>query len=118
MIVIAHGSREEESNQAFLDFIDKFRKSEDNKFVQPAFLELFKPTIPQAIDLCVEEGAEEIMVVPFMLLPGKHVKTHIPEFIQQAKMKYPQLDFHYTGPLADHPGMLDILAHKAATKRG
>ena len=116
MIVIAHGSKEADSNQAFLDLIEKFRKTYRQRMVQPAFLELCKPGISEAIDLCAEQGAEEVLIVPFMLFAGRHVKKDIPDHIQKAKMKYPALDFHYTGPLADQPGMLDILKLQAGRK--
>ncbi len=116
VLVIAHGSREQESNQAFLEFVEKFRKNCPGKYVQPAFQELAKPDILSAIEACVRQGAAEIIVVPFMLFPGRHVKKDIPEFIQKAKLQYPELDFHYTGPLADHPAMVDILKQKAGKR--
>lgn len=115
VLVIAHGSREQESNQAFLDFVEKFRKTCSGKFVQPAFQELSQPDIPSAVEACVQQGAGDIIVVPFMLFPGRHVKKDIPEFIRQAKLKHPQLDFHYTGPLADHPAMVEVLHQKVGT---
>ncbi len=118
VLVIAHGSREAESNQAFLDFVEAFRKTCPGKFVQPAFQELSQPDILSAIDACAQNGMEEIIVVPFMLFPGRHVKKDIPEFIRKAKLKYPQIDFHYTGPLADHPAMVEVLRQKAGLKGG
>jgi sirohydrochlorin ferrochelatase len=118
VLVIAHGSREKESNDAFLEFMEKFRKTCPQKYVQAAFQELSKPDIPAAVDACVAQGAESIIVVPFMLFPGRHVKKDIPEFIQKAKLKYPQLDFHYTGPLADHPAMVEVLLQKAGDRKG
>ena len=59
-----------------------------------AFLEIAKPSIPEAIETCAEEGAGQIVVLPLMFFPGKHVKEHIPTFIQDARKKYPDLDMH------------------------
>ena len=111
-IVIAHGSREKESNLAFLALMKKFRASFPKRKVEHAFLELAKPGIPEAIEKCIKSGAKELFIIPMMLFPGRHVKEHIPQFIQEAKMKHPEVDFHYSGPLSDHPMLVSLLKEK------
>lgn len=108
-LVIAHGSREAEGNQAFFDFLEKFRRAYPDRTVEPAFLELAKPAIGEAIEKSIRAGAREIFVVPLMFFPGRHVKEDIPRFIEEAKAKHPEVDFHYAGPLCDHPEMIEIL---------
>ena len=117
-LVIAHGSRERQSNQAFLKLVEKFRRLHADRFVQDAFLGSVKPQIPGAIETCVRQGATQIFVIPFMLLPGRHVKEDIPRMIQEAREAHPEVDFHYTGPLAEHPLMLRLLEEKAAKGEG
>ncbi len=117
-IVIAHGSREKASNDSFFNFLKKFRKEYTGRLVQPAFLELAEPSIAEAIDLCAERGIQDIVIVPLMFFAGRHVKKDIPEVIEKAKMRHPEIDFHYAGPLAEHPGMFKILKDKAAGKNG
>ncbi|HXV27387.1 MAG TPA: CbiX/SirB N-terminal domain-containing protein [bacterium] len=112
-LIIAHGSREQEANQAFFDFLERFRKTFPSRQVQGAFLELARPSIPEAIKSCIQDQATEIVVMPLMFFSGRHVKTDIPQLIQEAKSKYPKVDFHYTGPLADHPMLLSLLDEKA-----
>ena len=112
-LVIAHGSREAKSNQAFWDFLKEFQKMNPRRRVEGAFLELVKPGIPEAIENCAVGGAKEIFVIPLMLFPGRHVKEDIPRFIEEAHVKHPEIDFHYAGPLADDPMMLSLLEAKA-----
>ena len=112
-LVIAHGSRDPEGNQAFMDFLAQFRKAHPERKVEGAFLELAKPDIPEGIERCVAGGAAQIFVLPLMLFPGRHVKQDIPRFIQEAKFRHPEVDFHYAGPLADHPLLMDLLEEKA-----
>lgn len=111
-IVIAHGSREPKSGEAFNSFLDAFRNKVHSRKVVGAYLELNKPTIPEAIEECILAGDTEIFIAPLMLFPGRHVKDDIPKFIQEAKAKHPEIDFHYAGPLADDPKMLDLLESK------
>jgi len=114
-LVIAHGSREEEGNRAFFEFLEKFRRCYPHRKVDGAFLGLAKPSVPEALAKCLEEGAKEIFIIPLMLFPGRHVKEDIPRLIEEAKARHPRVDFHYAGPLADHALMLELLEAKAKT---
>lgn len=122
-LLIAHGTREEEGKTAFFHFVDEFRRAFPDRQVEPAFLELIKPSIPEGIEACVKQGAEEILVLPLMLFPGRHINKDIPDQIQSAKRKYPHVDFHYAGALAldrrhskpsSEPKMFELLLTKIA----
>ena len=117
-LVIAHGSREAEANQAFFEFLEKFRKAYPHRLVEGAFLELSKPEIPQGIENCVEKGASEIIILPMMFFPGRHVKQDIPRLIEEAKARHPEVDFHYAGPVSEHPMLLSLLEEKAVKVKG
>ena len=112
-LIIAHGSREQEANQAFSNFLAQFRKTFPDRLVQGAFLELTKPDIPEAIESCIRAGATEIVLMPLMFFPGRHVKLDIPRFIEEAKACHPAVDFHYTGAISNHPMMFALLEDKA-----
>ena len=109
-LFIAHGSRETKSNEALLDLVEKFKSIYHMPNVKGAFLELATPLIPEGIDLCVADGATEIMIVPLMLFEGRHVGRDIPLIISEAQNKYPNVGFHYLGAFAD-PTSLDGLMH-------
>ena len=117
-LLIAHGSREKQGNLAFEKLVDEFRRMNPDRDVEGAYLELVKPSIPEGIDKCVGRGVTEIFVLPLMLFPGRHVKDDIPNFIQKAKAKHPEVDFHYAGPLCEHPMMLKLLQEKANQVKG
>ena len=114
-LIIAHGSRDPQANREFFQFLEHFRKVYPQRKVEGAFLELAKPAIPEAIENCVTAGASEIFVIPLMLFSGRHVKEHIPELIEKAKVLHPEIDFHYAAPLAEHPMMLSLVEEKART---
>lgn len=117
-LIIAHGSRDEEAAQAFNEFLNRFRSKFPNRQVQGAYLEICKPSIPEALETCIKNGAKEIFVMPLMFFPGRHIKKDIPAFIEEAKAKHPEIDFHYSGPLADHPLVLDLLEEKTKVLKG
>ncbi len=112
-IVIVHGSRDAEANRGFEVFLEQFRETLPGRQVYGAFLELAKPSIPEAIERAIQEGASEVFILPMMFFPGRHVKQDIPRFIQEAKAKHPHADFHFASPVADHPLMIELMKEKA-----
>lgn len=64
--------------------------SSDAKYgpVTCAYLEINSPSIPEAIDECVRQGAKEIRLMPYFLLIGRHVKSDIPAIVKAARQKY------------------------------
>ena len=117
-LLIAHGSKDAEANTAFESLVAEFRKAHPKKKVEGAYLEIAKPSIPEAIENAVLKGAGEFFILPLMVFPGKHVKKHIPEIIETAKAKYPGVDFHFAGPLSEQPLFLKMLGQKSKMKRG
>ena len=57
-LLIAHGTRDEEGKKAFFKFVEEFQSAFPERWVQPAFLELVQPSIPEGIEACVSQGAE------------------------------------------------------------
>ncbi|MBI3316531.1 MAG: CbiX/SirB N-terminal domain-containing protein [Candidatus Omnitrophica bacterium] len=112
-LIIAHGSKDEGSNEAFWKFLEDFRKQYSSRWVEGAFLEMVKPSISQGIENCIEKGALEIFVIPLMLFPGRHVKDDIPRLIQESKAKFPAIDFHYAGPLSEKTSLAEVVEQKA-----
>ena len=66
------------------------RLKEDRRFsmVVCAYLEITPPSVLGAIDACVQKGSNEILVLPYFLSMGNHVKTDIPRLLALARKKY------------------------------
>lgn len=108
-IVVDHGSRRPESNQALLEVVAKFRESASLRIVEPAHMELAEPSIDTAFGRCVEQGATLIVVHPFFLLPGRHWRHDIPRLAAEAAAKRPGVRYLVTAPLGLHAGMGRIM---------
>lgn len=62
-----------------------------------AYNEFCAPTIEEAIDQVVADGARTVVVVPTMLLGGnKHTESEIHQAILQARQRHPTVTIHYT----------------------
>ncbi len=107
LLIVAHGSRREESNREIEALAHAIEKMTDNRFdsVAYAFIQFARPLFGEMIDTLAGKGAEKIVVFPLFIAAGSHVQNDIPEEIQKAKQRHPALDIRHTG----HLGRLDAV---------
>lgn len=53
-----------------------------------AYLEINEPSIGDAIDRAVKNGAKKVRVLPYFLLTGRHVTEHIPAIVREAQARH------------------------------
>ena len=112
VIVVDHGSRREASNDWLNVVVEKFRAASDYKIVEPAHMELAQPTIGEAYDRCVEQGATTIIISPFFLLDGRHWSEHLPELGAEAQKRHPQTSFVVADPILAHDLVVKVLLER------
>ena len=86
LLVIAHGSRRDESNLEIESLTNKIASFNTKEFdvVMPAFLEFAEPSIVEAIKKCSDIGAKKVTVLPYFLSAGVHITRDIPNEITEA----------------------------------
>ncbi|HEV2949087.1 MAG TPA: CbiX/SirB N-terminal domain-containing protein [Gemmataceae bacterium] len=119
LLLIAHGSRQEEANDDLRDVVAQMRKQGDFAFVEGAFLELAEPTIEEGGARCVELGAKRVVMLPYFLSAGVHVRQDLTAIRGKLAERFPEVDFRLAEPLGPHPLLLEIVAQRArqATSR-
>ena len=117
IVLIAHGSRNDEANADAFYFAGSLRSEGVAELVEPAFLELAKPDIPTAVAMCAREGVEEIVLLPYFLSAGVHVQNDLAEFCLQFQERYPKIHFTLAEPLGRHPLLLDVLKERVRLAR-
>ncbi len=92
LLVVAHGSRRAASNDEVRTLCQQLKQL-DNPFVEIscAFLELAEPSIPQGLQGLIDNGATEIVVMPYFLSAGRHVTADIPAEIDPIRQQFPQV---------------------------
>lgn len=89
VLLVGHGSKLTGSNAALERVISALREKEPATFFQSAFLELQSPNIVEGIKLCLRQGADEVVVVPYFVQTGRHVVEDIPRIVAEAKAEFP-----------------------------
>lgn len=112
ILMMAHGSRIAEANNAADEVAEMVREISGFDIVEVAFRELHEPSIQNGIDTCVAKGAERILLMPYFLFMGAHVKHDLPEEIEEAKKRHPGLIMEMGGHLGAHRKLAEIEAER------
>ncbi|GMP22613.1 hypothetical protein CsSME_00000552 [Camellia sinensis var. sinensis] len=102
VVIVDHGSRIKESNLMLDEFAAMFRDKTGYPIVEPAHIELAEPSIRDAFGLCVQQGANRVIVSPFLLFPGRHWHQDIPSLTAEAAKGHPGVSYIVTAPLGFH----------------
>jgi len=108
LLIAAHGSRDGAGVDEFRVFADDWRRLRPDRTQAAGFLEFARPTIGEAIDSLVDQGARQVTVVPAMLMAAGHVKNDIPSEIQEGRERHPGVTFRMARPLDIHPALLEL----------
>jgi sirohydrochlorin ferrochelatase len=115
LLVIAHGSRREASNDEIRELTERITEKAGANFdlIVPAFLELAEPSIPEGIKICAEKGATEILVMPYFLSAGRHVAEDIPGEVDSVRDHYPGVNIRILPYLGSLEVIPDIMIEQA-----
>lgn len=108
LLMVGHGTRDAEGRQALLDFAAAYQALDLSRPVLPCFLELTSPSIQDGIDLCIEKGFTELSVLPILLFAARHNKFDVTNELDRARLRHPQLKFHYGRHFGITPKIIEL----------
>jgi sirohydrochlorin ferrochelatase len=114
VLLMAHGSRIPEANDAVREIAAMVKEMTRFDIVEVSFREQHLPNIQQGIDTCVDQGAERIILMPYFLYMGAHVREDLPKEMAEAKQRYPRVGFVMGGHLGAHRKLAEIVAERIA----
>jgi sirohydrochlorin ferrochelatase len=114
VLLIAHGSRRRAAN-ADLDWVaDTLRQQHTYHSIRTSYLELTEPTIAVGGAQCVSDGADRVILLPYFLSPGVHVRDDLTAARSELAQQFPQVEFRLAEPLGQHPLLLQVVAERTA----
>ncbi len=113
LLLIAHGSRQEEANADLL-YVAAGLRARGWAIVEASFLELAEPGIAEAGTRCIEQGAECVILVPYFLSAGVHVRRDLADARAKLAERFPVVDFRLAEPLGQHPLLLDVVVQRVS----
>jgi sirohydrochlorin ferrochelatase len=112
LLLIAHGSREAPANADLEHVADQLRRR-GYEIAVAAYLELAEPDIETGGRRCVELGAEQVVMVPYFLSAGVHVRRDLTAARAKLATAFPLVDFRLAEPLGRHALLIDVIVDRA-----
>lgn len=111
--VFAHGSSVESANEAVRIVAKRIASDSEFPLQVTCFLDGGKPDLPTAVEELLSQGATRVLIVPYFLTTGLHLKRDLPDLIRQIRDVHPTLPIEVTPPLDGHPALGEILLDRA-----
>ena len=111
LIIVDHGSLREAANRMLHELVVQVQRLTTDT-VYPAHMDLAEPTITQAFEAAVADGAEDVFVFPYFLAPGRHSREDIPRLCAQAAARHPAVKWHCSGPIGLDKMMAQLIVHR------
>jgi len=109
IILLGHGSRVPGAGQDMERVAQVLKEKYRLESVKSCHLSRLGPHFPETLASCVSEGAKEIIVIPYFLNMGLHIRLDIPEMMQVEAKKYPNVKIVYGKHLGYDDAFADII---------
>jgi sirohydrochlorin ferrochelatase len=108
ILLISHGSKNKESRSEVIALASELKVKSQCSIVEYAFLDVEYPRIPEGVESCVKQGADQIKILLNFLNSGNHVQVDIPNILEEEEKKYTGVKFDLQGPIGQHPKLADL----------
>ncbi len=108
VLLVSHGSYSPKAKEEAALLASSLKAETDVAIFEISFLEIEMPDIPGGIDICIQKGATEILILLNFLNSGRHAIKDIPSIVKEAQNKYPHIRFSISKPIGQHPGIKNL----------
>jgi sirohydrochlorin ferrochelatase len=114
ILIVDHGSRKSEANEMLGSVADLIQTmAGSDVVVRYAHMELADPTIAAGFSSCVQGGATDVTVFPYMLSPGRHSTADIPRMVADVARAFPDVSFSVTPAFGLHEKLAEVVLERA-----
>ena len=110
LILFAHGARDPRWAAPFERLQAIVQAQQPDVTVALAFLELMTPSLPDLVAQFVQDGCNEMTVVPVFLGQSGHVLRDVPPLVESLRNRYPALTLKLAGAVGEDADVLSAIA--------
>ena len=112
VLLIAHGSRRQSANDDLHELAARLTAQGTYPIIEACFLELSEPDIPTGGQKCVLRGASRVLLIPYFLSAGVHLRRDLTGARDELCRLHPSVDFRLGAPLGPHPLLDELVAER------
>jgi sirohydrochlorin cobaltochelatase len=105
VVLLGHGSRVQQAGDGMEQVAQALCERYGYSRVVCCYMSRLGPHLPETLEELVAAGETRILVIPYFLHAGVHLRLDIPELLQQEALKYPGVTIR----LGAHLGYDDVL---------
>ena len=114
ILIVDHGSVRNEANDMLRSMADLIQTmAGPDVVVRYGHMELAEPNIAAGFSRCVEAGATDVTVFPYMLSPGRHSTSDIPRMVADVARTFPHVSFSVTPAFGLHEKLAEVVLERA-----
>ena len=114
ILIIDHGSQKREANDMLRSMANLIQTmAGSDVVVRYAHMELADPDIAAGFSSCVQGGAIDVTVFPYMLSPGRHSTSDIPRMVADVARAFPHVNFSVTPAFGLHEKLAEVVLERA-----
>lgn len=113
LILFAHGSTVGSANDAVRLVTAEIERRCAYDLTETAFLDCAPPTLGDAVEALIAKGARRIVVVPYFLTLGIHLRRDLPALVEASQARHPGVEIEVTDPLDGHPALIEAVVERA-----
>lgn len=110
VVLLAHGARDPEWAQPLAGIKARVEHALPDVTVVLAFLEFLSPSLDQAVDALVADGAGVIDIVPVFIARAGHVKRDVPILVAQLQRAHPAVAIRLAEAVGEAHPVMDAIA--------
>jgi len=117
ILLVAHGARDpgNEGNREVESFAEQWRVRHPEARIEVCWIEHAPTLLPEGLDRAAAELGDaggRLLVLPLILNAAGHVKSDIPQAIEAARARYPNVEFRYGQHLGTSDQLLKALRYR------
>lgn len=111
ILIVGHGSREKSGNDEIIRFAELWRQQRPEWRIEVCFIEFSEVTMSVGLQNAAKDS-KRVLVLPLILNAAGHVKMDIPQAINGARAKFPEVEFLYAPHLTACEQLLSIVKRR------
>lgn len=111
VVVLGHGSRADGAGESLARTAGRLARELGCR-VLPASLQFNRPTLAESCGRLADRGYGKVVIVPFFLFNGNHIRQDIPREVESLRERHPGVEFVLSEPLGEDGRLVELLADR------
>jgi len=109
IILLGHGSHVPDASRDMERVAAGLKTRYHHAMVEVCHMSQLGPHFPETFDKCVRQGATEVLVLPYFLHLGQHLRADIPRILRAKAEEFPRVRLVLGKNLGFDPVLVDLM---------